>query len=176
MVETHMAGVAMDRSGQAAVNHNISAENRTRFTGNIQTHDTGASLQKGGALGTHKSIQLVDTFEFPFLQFKSVMGTRPPAAVPAPAGPLGIPTNGALGWPVQTGQGANRSGGDDGDIVLGHISGAMIARRDDAGSSERGGRQESKNGDLHGSGRPRSKSAMVVGTGSSTVPGWEVRR
>jgi hypothetical protein len=52
----------------------------------------------------------------------------------------------------------------------------VIARRDDSGSSEHGGRQQSENGNLHGSGRPMSRSAVAVGTGAGTVPGWKLRR
>jgi hypothetical protein len=128
------------------------------------------------ALGTEKSIQLVeliDTFEFLFLKLKSVSGTRPRAAGPAPADLLGVPTQAASVWLGPAGPEANQRGRGGGDIVLGEgvdISGAVIARRDDSCCSEHGSHEESENGDLHGSGRPDSQSAVTVGTGTGTVP------
>jgi hypothetical protein len=93
-----------------------------------------------------------------------VRGTRPPAAGPTLADLLGVPTPATFGWLGQAEPVTKRSGSEDGKIMLGDITGAAVARRDDAGSSEHGGRQKSKNGDLHDAGRPRSRSAMDVGT------------
>ena len=88
-----------------------------------------------------------------------------PAASPAFAELLGIPTRGAFAWLRPTGQDADVGGSVNGDIMLRDISGDVIAGlRDDSGTSEHGRRQQSGNGDLHGSGRPRSRSAMAVGT------------
>ena len=67
------------------------------------------------------------------------------------------------------------SGSDGGDIVISGIGRAVTTRRDDAGSSERSGRQQSENGDLHGSGRLGSRSVLVVErTRIGRVPGWKV--
>ena len=65
-------------------------------------------------------------------------------------------------------------GSYNGEIVLGErvdIAGAAIAG-DDPGTSEHGGCQESKNGDLHGAGRRKSRSAMAVITRTAQYGTW----
>ena len=102
----------------------------------------------------------------------------PLAASPATAELLlGVPTLSAFAWPRPTGPKADRGGSVNSDIMLRDIGGAAIASlRDDSGTSEHGCRQQSENGDLHGSGRPWSRSATAVGTKTGIVPGWKVRR
>ena len=89
----------------------------------------------------------------------------------------GGPTTAASAWPGPAYTETSVIGSEDGDIVLGErLDIAAAIARDDPGSSEHGGCQESKNRDLHGSDRPiGSRSVMAVGTRTGTVPYWRMR-
>ena len=116
-------------------------------------------------------VEFVDTFELPFLKQTCL------AASPAPADLHGGPTTAASAWPGPAYTETSVIGSEDGDIVLGErLDIAAAIARDDPGSSEHGGCQESKNRDLHGSDRPiGSRSVMAVGTRTGTVPYWRMR-
>ena len=170
----------------------MGGEQEYLYTDDAQIHNT-ASVQNRG-LDTHiknsiqlikliKPIKLVVCFLF---EFKCERGfrrrtrvwrreARPLAARPAVrAAPPGEPPQGASAGLRPAGQQANhrRRHRRPGERGLGErVDVGAIARWDDAGGGERGGRQDSDDGEFHGSAEV-IWSAMVVETRDGTVPGW----